>query len=220
MQVKDENSINPDDLRDLERVFRSRIGEVRAAAVNYLRAYVQGKSEENQLREAFERIKEVENAFEQIVSRISHWRRRMEYLVDLKRYGWAEEGEETELEETLAGGAEWEYYTLIGTRLGPLRRRLTYLLKKRAEKVPLGAYERAELGFLRSLAVDSIVIAEPPAEEALPLEERPPSLRCPAGARFGYDCASLEDCDPCSIRAACAARMHDIEEEFRRMGGT
>jgi hypothetical protein len=219
MHVKDANSIDPDDLRDLERVFRSRIGEARAAAVNYLRAYVQGKSEENQLREAFERIKEVENAFEQIVSRISHWRRRMEYLVDLKRYGWAEESEETELEEILAGGAEWEYYTLIGTRLGLLRRRLAYLLKKRAEKVPLGAYERAELGFLRSLAVDSIVVAEPP-EEARTRDEEVLPLRCPVGARFGYDCAGLEDCGPCSLRAACAARMQEIEEEFRRMGGT
>lgn len=197
-------------------VFRNRIAGAREAAVNYLRAYVQGKCEENRLTEACERIKEVETAFEQIVSHLSHWRRRMEYLLDLKRYGWAEEGEEAELEGILAGGAEWEYYTLIGTRLGPLRKRLSYLHKKRAEKIPLTAYEKAELGFLRSLGVESIVLAEPLAEDARSLEESGPSPRCPDGGRFGYDYESLEGCGPCRIRPACAARRQGIEEEFTR----
>lgn len=216
MRAHDTSSRHPDDLRDLEMLFRNRIAGAREAAVTYLRAYVQGKCEENRLTEACERIKEVETAFEQIVSHISHWRRRMEYLLDLKRYGWAEEGEEAELEGILAGGAEWEYYTLIGTRLGQLRKRLNYLHKKRVEKIPLTEYEKAELGFLRSLAVDSIVMAEPPAEEARYEEEsgRPP--RCPEGGRFGYEYTSLEGCGSCCIRAACAARRQDIEEEFSR----
>jgi hypothetical protein len=171
--------------------------------------------ERDALAEATEKIKEVENQFYQIVSRINHWRRRLEYLADMKKYGWLDEAEEAELQSLTEHGANWEYYNVISSRLDPMRRRLAYLVNKQGNKSPLSKYERAELAFFRNLGIDSIELQEGNLEQQQGTDaDEPPPFSCPAGGRFGYDFDSFEGCVDCAARDNCSRKAMRIEEAF------
>ena len=165
MNNQDDKANDLNKLRDIEKACGFKIIDARDAAISYLGACVRIMDKSDALAEATEKIKEVENQFHQIVSRINHWRRRLEYLADMKKYGWLEKAEETELKSLTEHGANWEYYDVISSRLDPMRRRLAYLVSKQANKSPLSKYERAELGFFRNLGIESIESAEMDLEQ-------------------------------------------------------
>ena len=71
------NDVNK--LHTIEKACSSKIIDARDAAISYLGACVRLMDESDALEEATKKIKEVENQFHQIVSRINHWRRRLEY---------------------------------------------------------------------------------------------------------------------------------------------
>lgn len=207
-----------DDLNNLHQMEKTcglKIIDARDAAISYLKSYVEVMEERDALADAIEKIKEVENQFHQIVSRINHWRRRLEYLADMKKYGWLDKAEVAELKSVTNHGANWEYYHLISGRIDPMRRRLAYLVSKQANKRMLSKYERAELGFFRSLGIGSTEPAEMNVKQKHVNEDgKAEAFDCPARGRFGYDFDSFEDCSACAARNTCSQRSMKIEEAF------
>lgn len=202
-------------LHDIEKACSFKILDARDAAISYLGSCVRVMGESGALAEATNKIKEVENQFHQIVSRINHWRRRLEYLADMKKYGWLDKVEEAELKSLTEHGANWEYHNLISSRLDPMRRRLAYLVNKQANKSPLSKYERAELIFFRNLGIESLESTEGDLEQQQVKEDdEPVSSSCPAGGRFGYDFDSFEGCTDCAVRDDCSRKAVSIEEAF------
>jgi len=216
MDDGDYTSAVANNLFELERSCSFKILDARDAATAYLKAYVQKKDKEGRLADSIEMAKEVENQFHQIVSRISHWRRKMEYLLDLKKYGWLLKEEEYELEDLIINGVDWEYHNVISTRVGPMQKRLAHLMKKKSDKKALRKYEQAELNFLRSLGMDSIEFKEVTSrEEHLKRDDETKTESCPAGGRLGYDVDSFDECSDCNVRVHCLQRAEKIDEEFK-----
>ena len=215
MSNQDDKANDLNKLHDMEKACVFKIIDVRDTAISYLRSCVRIMDKNDALAEATEKIKEVENQFHQIVSKINHWRRRLEYLADMKKYGWLEKAEEAELKSLTNYGANWEYYDVISSRLDPMRRRLAYLVRKQANKRTLSKYERAELGFFRNLGIESIESAEMDLEQKhVKEDDETVAYSCPAGGRFGYDFDSFEGCSDCAVRDNCSRRAMSIEEAF------
>ena len=215
MSTKDDNSTNLEHLYKLERTCSFKIIDARDAAIAYLREYVQEMDQRSLASESIEKVKEIENQFNQIVSKLNHWRRRLEYLADIKKYGWSLKEEEAELDDLRNYGADWEYYRVISTRIDPMRRRLEYLMEKKADKIKLSRYEQAELGFLKGLGVDSGDFSELNLKEDKVMADADLKTKvCPAGGRFGYDIDSLEECCDCRVRADCLRRADEVEVKF------
>ncbi|MBN2468634.1 MAG: hypothetical protein JXD19_10835 [Deltaproteobacteria bacterium] len=211
------NSSDADGLIEIEKKLHFRLMDLRDMANSYLRDYAQQMERRDRLPQAFEKMKAVENQLGQIAAKISHWRKRMEYLADLKKHGWLYQDEADELNNLIAYGADWEYYTVLSTRIGPMRRRLVSLMKKKADKKRLKEYELAELAFLRNLGVDSAEYAAVDFDTGEAWDET--ALKagaCPVGGRIGYDVNGFEACEACALRSICSARAEEIEKAFRR----
>jgi len=215
MSNRDDNVNDTNRLHDMEKACSFKIIDARDAAISYLKVYTWMMGERDALADAVEKIKEVENQFYQIVSRITHWRRRLEYLADMKKYGWLDKAEESDLKSLTKHGANWEYYNLLTSRLGPMRRRMAYLVSKQANRTSLSRYERAELDFFRSLGIESLEPAEEDSEQKQ-VEDVSGSeaFSCPAGGRFAYDFEGFENCFDCAVRDNCSQRAMKVEEAF------
>ena len=217
MSAKDDNSADRANLYELEKKLNFKIMDARDVAVAYLREYVQEMDTKSQLPGAIEKIKVIENQFGQIISKLSHWRKRMECFIDLKKYGWLHKDEEDELNALKVFGADWEYYTVIFTRIGFMRKRLAHLRKKKAEAGKLKIHEQAELTFLRNLGADSIEFSVAKFDDGTVSADRKREAdHCPAGGRIGYDLDSLESCSDCKVRVICSQKAVEIEEAFKR----